>query len=52
MWSRMIEEFLDKITDTIPGDGMLGEVYYWRDLSKLLDGMSLEVKSMGVEICI
>ena len=44
MWSKTIEEFLDKIEDTIPGDGMLGEIYYWRDLSKLLDSMSQEVK--------
>jgi hypothetical protein len=39
MWTKTVEELLEKMRDTIPGEGMLGEVHYWRDLSKILDGM-------------
>lgn len=43
-WTKIIIELLQKLKDTIPGDGMLGEVHYWRDLSRILDGISNEVK--------
>jgi hypothetical protein len=39
MWTKTVEELLLKMKETIPGDGMLGEVHYWRDLSKILDGL-------------
>ena len=38
--------------DTIPGEGMIGEVHYWRDLSKVLDGISAELKQPGVEMTV
>jgi len=44
MWSRTIEELLNRLRDTIPGEGMLGEVHYWRDLSRILDGISSELE--------
>lgn len=44
MWTRAINELLDKLRDTIPGEGMIGEVHYWRDLSFVLDGLASEVK--------
>jgi hypothetical protein len=44
MWTKTVEELLEKMRDTIPGDGMLGEVHYWRDLSKILDGLQAELK--------
>ena len=44
MWTKSIIELLDKLRDTLPDEGMLGEVHYWRDLSLILDGISSEVK--------
>ena len=44
MWTKTVEELLLKMKDTIPGEGMLGEVHYWRDLSKILDGLQVELK--------
>jgi hypothetical protein len=44
MWTRAVEELLEKLRDTIPSDGMIGEVHYWRDLCIVLEGLSLEVK--------
>ncbi len=44
MWTKTVEELLKKLADTIPGDGMIGEVHYWRDLSRVLDGISAELK--------
>jgi len=44
MWSKSIDELLDKLKDTIPGDGMIGEVHYWRDLCRVLDAISAELK--------
>jgi hypothetical protein len=32
------------LRDTIPAEGMLEEVYYWRDMSRILDGISNELK--------
>jgi len=44
MWTRSIGELLQKLKDTIPKDGMLGEVHYWRDLARVLDAISKELK--------
>ena len=40
MWTKSIIELLKKLADTIPGEGMIGEIHYWRDLSRILDGIS------------
>lgn len=52
MWTRTVEELLDRMRDTIPAEGMIGEVHYWRDLSKILDGISQELKQPGVEVTV
>ena len=52
MWSRTVEELLGKLKDTIPGAGMIGEVHYWRDLSRVLDGISAELKQPQVELTV
>ena len=44
MWTKTVEELLNNLRDTIPGHGMIGEVHYWRDLSRVLDAISAEVK--------
>ena len=35
---------------TNPAEGMLGEVHYWRDLCRILDGLSNELKQPKVEL--
>jgi hypothetical protein len=52
MWTKTVEELLLKMADTIPGEGMLGEVHYWRDLSKILDGLQAELKQPKVEMSV
>ena len=52
MWTRNINDLLNKLRDTVPSEGMLGEVHYWRDLSRVLDGISSEVKQPQVELIV
>lgn len=52
MWTKSIEQLLDRLKDTVPGDGMIGEVHYWRDLSRILDGISAELKQPQVEMTV
>lgn len=52
MWKKSIEQLLDRLKDTVPADGMIGEVHYWRDLSRILDGISAELKQPQVEMTI
>jgi hypothetical protein len=40
------------LRDTIPGDGMIGEIHYWRDLARILEAINNEVKQNYVEICL
>ncbi len=52
MWSNNISDLLDKLRDTIPGDGMIGEVHYWRDLARILEAINNEVKQSYVEVTV
>ena len=52
MWTKTIIQLLDRLKDTIPGEGMLGEVHYWRDLSRVLDGIQGELKQPKVELTV
>jgi Dynein heavy chain, N-terminal region 1 len=52
LWTRNIQTLLDKLRDTIPSEGMIGEVHYWRDMSRILDAINEEVKQTYVEICV
>ena len=49
MWTRSIGELLKKLRDTVPKEGMLGEVHYWRDLARVLEAISQELKHAFVE---
>lgn len=40
LWTRSIGELLQTLRDTVPKDGMLGEVHYWRDLAGVLEAIS------------
>jgi hypothetical protein len=52
MWSRNIQQLLDKLKDTIPGEGMIGEVHYWRDMARILEAINGEVKQAYVEVSV
>ena len=49
MWTRSIRELLNKVRDTVPKEGILGEVHYWRDLARVLDAIHQELKFSFVE---
>ena len=49
MWTRSIGELLQKLKDTIPKDGMIGEIHYWRDIQRVLDAINTELKVPYVE---
>ena len=50
MWTRSVTELLQKLRDTIPKDNMLGEIHYWRDIHRVLEAISEELKLPFVEV--
>jgi hypothetical protein len=45
LWTRSVVELLDKLKDTSPEtNGMLAEIYYWRDMNRVLDAIAAELK--------
>jgi hypothetical protein len=36
----------------MPGEGMSGEIHYWRDLARILDDINNEIKQSFVEITV
>ena len=43
---------MNKLKETIPSEGMIGEVHYWRDLTRILDAVNGECKQNYVEIVV
>ena len=52
MWTRSTTELLQNLKDTIPKEGMIGELHYWRDIHRVLDAISKELKMPFVEVVI
>ena len=52
LWTKNVQCLLDKLKDTIPSEGMIGEVYYWRDMARILEGINTEIKQTYVEVCL
>lgn len=51
LWTKIMIEFLDKLRDTSPdSSGLLAEIFYWRDISRVLDALASELKFSYVEI--
>ncbi len=51
LWTRSMVEFLEKLRDTSPdSSGLLAEIFYWRDISRVLDALGTELKFSYVEI--
>jgi len=44
LWSCSIEELLEKLKDMTPDAGMLAEIFYWRDMARVHDAISAELK--------
>lgn len=43
LWNRSVSELLQKLKETVPMEGLLSEVHYWRDMSRLLDAIAGEL---------
>ncbi len=41
-----------KLKDTLPGDGMIGEVHYWRDMARVLEAITDELRQPFVEVVV
>ena len=52
LWTKNVEEVLQKLSQTIPQEGMTGEIHYWRDMFRILDALCKEVKQPFVEIAL
>ena len=52
LWSRSLIELLQNLRETLPKDGMIGEIHYWRDLSRLLEAIVLELREPFVEVVV
>ena len=52
IWVDNIKKVLQKLADTNPDDTCLGEIYYWRDVSRLLSAVDDEFKLEHVVIAI
>jgi hypothetical protein len=52
LWFKNVISLLDRLRDTVPGEGMIGEVHYWRDLSRILEAINNEIKQSFVEITV
>ena len=45
LWTTSITELLEKLKQTSPeSSGMLHEVFYWRDMDRVLDALNSELK--------
>ena len=47
-----MEELLEKLKDMTPDAGMLAEIHYWRDMSRVHDAISAELKQQFVELVV
>jgi hypothetical protein len=52
LWSRSIEELLEKLKDMTPDAGMLAEIFYWRDMARVHEAISVELKQSFVELVV
>ena len=43
---------MQNLKETIPKDGMIGEVHYWRDMARLLDAIVKELREPFVEVVV
>lgn len=50
IWIDNIKKVLHKLANTNPDDTCLGEIYYWRDVSRLLSAVESELKLDHVTI--
>jgi hypothetical protein len=41
-----------KLKDTLPDDGMIGEVHYWRDMARVLEAITDEFRQPFTEVVV
>jgi len=44
LWSRSMEELLEKLKEMTPDATMLAEIFYWRDMSRVHEAICTELK--------
>lgn len=53
LWTRSLEELIINLKETSPENGsVLSEIYYWRDITRVLSAVSLELKLPYVEMVV
>ena len=53
LWTRSLEELVLNLKETSPENGsMLSEIFYWRDITRVLSAVSLELKLPYVELVV
>lgn len=51
MWTRSLIELLDSLRDTCPeSSSIIAEIFYWRDITRVLDAVIAELKLPYVEM--
>ncbi len=51
LWTRSLVELLDNLAGVSPENGgLLSEINYWRDITRVLDAVSKELKQSYVEM--
>lgn len=51
LWTRSLIELLENIRDTCPeSSSIIAEIFYWRDITRVLDAVSQEIKQPYVEM--
>lgn len=49
LWSRSIDELLENLRNTNPDSTMLAEIFYWRDMARVHEAISAELRQSFVE---
>ena len=52
LWTRSLLELMQNLKETVPKEGMVGEVHYWRDMARLLDATVKELREPFVEVVV
>ena len=52
LWLNSLAELLKNLAKTQPGDTMLSEIHYWRDMARVLEACNAELKMPFVEFTV
>ena len=52
LWTRSLIELMQNLKETVPKEGMIGEIHYWRDMARLLEAIVTELREPFVEVVV